>query len=565
MNLRISRRAVRRNRRSRIPMLFMPALLATTWPVAGSMSARGPRVTESSRDRTIRVLDDTTNITSLVIKITTSDDWFAGTDNEVWFDIGPTAWKLDGSFDRGSTRTIALDVTRPGGDPLKLDDIRLLRLEKKGINGWTDAPDSYIDPLLPSGRISPAQLVDEFQKQVSVAKYAVSRANAALDEVNKLVDVQDKAIQGANDLLNEASNDLRQLPGQIAGVENSILSTQARLAQTPLNVLKDVPIPGICTGKKKILGATIPVAYPCIQTIKQTVANGLIDELKNTIVSLAKQKNDLEAHLATATIDQQTAIRNAVVAQGLRADAIARRATATAAVTAANATLDTAQKALAEAQKMAANLPGIDIDVPRPNQWKPEKMTVVVNGQEFAAYGIDHRLKQGQSSWMRLIQSADGAEQFVERLRINPNGQSKHSDEYIAGASTVFKNLGISGWQGGPIGDATVEGTLIHPPSVGTDGYVSLDLEVFKVTAGRRLFGLRANTFDENSGASKNHKHYVRIEYAHNDGKGHDDHRFEQWKVGDRFRVSGPVRWDTDKYGFFELHPTGPGQVSTIE
>ena len=77
----------------------------------------------------------------LAVRVVTANVADAGTDNEVWFDIGPVGWELlkEGSqFERGADETYGLDCT---GLRLTTDDIVRLRLEKKGIGGWTGSPD----------------------------------------------------------------------------------------------------------------------------------------------------------------------------------------------------------------------------------------------------------------------------------------------------------------------------------------------------------------------------------------------------------------------------------------
>ena len=52
---------------------------------------------------------------------------------------------------------------------------------------------------------------------------------------------------------------------------------------------------------------------------------------------------------------------------------------------------------------------------------------------------------------------------------------------------------------------------------------------------------------------------YVRIEYQFG-----TDQRFKNWHENDRFEVGGPVRWDTDRSGFFEIHPTDKNSVRKL-
>src|SRR5581483_10293516 len=93
----------------------------------------GPKRTEKSMSEVI---------TDLQVRIVTSDIHLAGTDNDVYFDIGPLGWELPGSggattssddpFSQGSDDTFTLDVHNLA---LTTDDIVWLRLQKKGIGG----------------------------------------------------------------------------------------------------------------------------------------------------------------------------------------------------------------------------------------------------------------------------------------------------------------------------------------------------------------------------------------------------------------------------------------------
>ena len=72
-----------------------------------------------------------------------------------------------------------------------------------------------------------------------------------------------------------------------------------------------------------------------------------------------------------------------------------------------------------------------------------EKITVLINGQPYVTYPIGTRLMQKSSSWMRLTRSMDPPELFANRLRVTQVRPGKYEDEYVAGATTVFKNPGI--------------------------------------------------------------------------------------------------------------------------
>ena len=49
-------------------------------------------------------------VRSLAIRITTSNDPLSGTNDDVWLDLGPKAWKIGDDFDKGSTKTIVINL-----------------------------------------------------------------------------------------------------------------------------------------------------------------------------------------------------------------------------------------------------------------------------------------------------------------------------------------------------------------------------------------------------------------------------------------------------------------------
>jgi hypothetical protein len=80
-------------------------------------------------------------INDLRVRVVTSNDDDAGTDNHVYFDIGPIGWELwkSGSqFEAGSDETYKLAVPDLS---LTTDDIVWLRLHKKGLGDKAGMPD----------------------------------------------------------------------------------------------------------------------------------------------------------------------------------------------------------------------------------------------------------------------------------------------------------------------------------------------------------------------------------------------------------------------------------------
>jgi hypothetical protein len=89
-------------------------------------------------------------INSLEVRIVTSGEKLAGNKSYKYFDIGPLGWKLmPESHPQGSDHTHKLDLH---GLHLTTDDIRWLRLQKKGMGGVTGSPDG------PNGAWKPASI-----------------------------------------------------------------------------------------------------------------------------------------------------------------------------------------------------------------------------------------------------------------------------------------------------------------------------------------------------------------------------------------------------------------------
>ena len=189
-----------------------------------------------------------------------------------------------------------------------------------------------------------------------------------------------------------------------------------------------------------------------------------------------------------------------------------------------------------------------------PGEWKPKSIALIINGVEYKEIAINVCLKRNNPFWIHWIRQLAPEDQFVWRLRADKNPEGGRLEEDIARFTTIFKKMGISGWDDSvPVTSAKVTGVLRNRPSPGTDGYVSLDLEIRKIVVNSVLYDLDA---DDNK---ISHHRYIRIEYLHG-----ADQRFKNWAKGNLFEIEGHVRWDTDKNGFYELHPIKPEQVLFI-
>jgi hypothetical protein len=187
--------------------------------------------------------------------------------------------------------------------------------------------------------------------------------------------------------------------------------------------------------------------------------------------------------------------------------------------------------------------------------WMPKEVTLFVNDAVFAGpirvLADGQQLDHARPAWRHLLKpGADARTRFLWGLRAVPNSRpSGHLDEWLSFGTSIFKKSGISGWQPGPMPTdeqlvATVEGELYAAPSSGADGFVTLDLQLRAVILGSREVEIGSPT-------GIPHPRYIRVEYVNG-----DDMRHAGWRIGTRLRVTGPVRWDTDRDGFFEIHPT---------
>jgi hypothetical protein len=88
---------------------------------------------------------DETVIRKLEVRIKTRSNRGAGTDNAVYFDIGPISWKLGkafhNDFEKGATDTYKLKI--PDGVHLTKADILWYRLHKKGLLGYAGLKDGF--------------------------------------------------------------------------------------------------------------------------------------------------------------------------------------------------------------------------------------------------------------------------------------------------------------------------------------------------------------------------------------------------------------------------------------
>ncbi len=493
----------------------MPQAMAQGCPLV----AKPPVLANETVSQAINgTFDPDEEIDSIQVTVVTGTGLFSGTTDDVWFDLGPRAWKLGEKFEEGSTKTFELKVYDPyfegaGNGRLRIRDLIYARIEKKGICGLTNAPDSLLDLVFPGGA-TPANLLPSVRaliEQAGALRDTDSAVNLAIDTKNRL--------------------------------QNNIVDTQARIRAKE----QEIESGAIQTVEKVACPDFIPTFLnPACVIEKETKA--FIDA-RNFIAGLLGQVDDLSKEVAKA----ETAVEKA---SADKAHALATLQ-ASLADKAVQFGLNAAGPALDKLQEVASELDDLikkaaaGLSVPQPGQWNLKSVSIAINGKQLLTFQIEGgRLKRDQPSVTYYFRRSSPAELFVYGLRTNINKQSAHSDEAAAGITTTFfKDNNISGWESRPLSNGAVIGTLRHLPSPGTDGFVSLDLQVMQVEAGERVFALQHAELPR----------FLRIEYLNR-----TDMRYHNWGIDTMLRVAGPVEWDTDQYGFYELHPTREAQVRRV-
>lgn len=515
-------------------------------------------------------------VTTLAARITTSNDLLAsdndpllGKPDDIWLDIGPKAWLISGKgdFSRGATTTITIDDpnTVDGGDcsalvprpvPLYVGDIVKVRLEKKGIwlpkiCGVANGPDSTVDlgQLLPT---KPSDALNTMSAQIQLDREQLQLQKQAIDSIANEIGTLQDAIKQAQAIIDQGTN----LTHKVTDIQNQILDIRHELLTLPDQV---------CHNETVQIGICVALGPACLITNKLVcAANPLIQQLNDKATQLEKDLNSANADAAAFAIKVQAALAAEATDAQLQ---VTKQTLLTAdqlEYDALNKLADGLDSAISDLKTLIDNIvPGIDI--PLPGQWKPDSVTLVVNGRDYVTFNNGYgRLRQGHSEWENPVRRLSGGEYFVQGMRTNINtpGCASSGGEEECGwdvfLTTPFAKMrGYSGWDSIPdLGNVTVTGVLRNNPSPGHDVYVSLDLQVTSVDVGGR-------TIVPGDVTGIHGPRYVRIEYLH-EGDERFDSSHENWKIGDTLRVTGPVFRDRDRTTFFEIHARGSSNISRV-
>jgi hypothetical protein len=528
-------------------------------------------------------------IQTLDVKIITDNGLFSGTDRDVWIDIGPKAWKLTGGFESGSTRTFTLNPNRMDENssfsedsvPLFINDIKFIRLEKKGIalndippptpefiallpiarkiGGITNAPDSLEDFLALPGGVTPQSLLGDAKRGLDTADLALNEAQGRLSDAQHVFDEADKLVSEKTKILTDAEKEVDRLQNIASSAASDLSNLDNRLNDAAFKftfrtICQQVRNWKLACVKTLPLGVTVPIF--CFVTEQVCHEERFITDAWN---ALNRTRPDVES--------RKVAAENAVRIARLGLDPLRQARTgAEVARTIAQTNLDLAKGAVNIARDrvnlaqdkfnklddfvkhMLPNLPTLEI--PKPGQWVPKSIALSVNGIEYIRCDVNERLRRGHPSWTGFWEPVSPEDIFVNGLRVTNMSASKGLDEFAAGLTTYLKVNDISGFEPGPIKKAKIIGVLKHEPSPGKDEFVSLDLLIESIKVdGKELI------------SRVNHPRFIRVEYRHRKNSNEDDDRYKEWHPEQRLQVEGRILRDTDRATFYEIHPEKKGNI----
>jgi hypothetical protein len=208
--------------------------------------------------------------------------------------------------------------------------------------------------------------------------------------------------------------------------------------------------------------------------------------------------------------------------------------------------------------------------------WHPTRIEVDLDGSSYAAANVRTHLNSKWWFWRgpppngSVVNPYSSAASFFRSLRVQKNKELRPIDKVTAFLTTpLFKKNGLSGWlkcmetrEGshslGTICGSIPErvcatGTVYYKPVKSLDGLATIDLNVDEIT-----FCREGNCTDTalRKDIDQERSRYLRVEYKHkgNVVPGKDT----------KVRICGELRWDTDREGWWEIHPRTREDVSAI-
>jgi hypothetical protein len=490
--------------------------------------------------------------------------------DDIWIDIGPKAWRtpfdskqslssnlrIDGDFHTGQEATLTIANPSIGaGDscsalegapdvPLFSGDIVGLRVEKKGIFvpnvcGIANGPDSDLGLLGdPFGITDPTEIVRNLQAALRI--YNLEGPEAAR---NNLRHVSDELENRKHEFENAITliDSFLSVQGELERLSGLLVSKQKELGGVVCDLLT---CPQVCIGGGRWRKCT-PAPPTCSA---KNACHKLSDEIAGLTRQVTERANWLNDHLE--------AYKAAIIVKGVKAGLDAQVLLLTGQITAYETLTKAVQPFADRLQNILDSLKPGDV-FPALGQWRPEKITIIVNGKVFKDFTINKTLRQGDSSWQsgrNEVRALSPAEYFANGLRVNI-GQTTGTDDYASFINTpAAKQRGFTGWDVNTpdvseVKQVDVTGVLEHEPGYGLDAGVSFDLRITKI-----FIDGSPNLLD-----SVRDDRFIRIEYAFG-----NDYRFRTWHRGDTLHVVGIPKRDRDKTTFYEIHLTSADDINRI-
>jgi prefoldin subunit 5 len=366
-------------------------------------------------------------IQQMEITIRTSADIFSETENDVWLDVGPRAWRLFGKFQRGGVRSFSINTTdiEPTASAciskesrLHVGDIIGFRLEKKGVaipemGGISNGPDDPMEQFEPD-----SVRADRYLKKMN---HAVNKAQSKLDALQDSLAAVQALIDSFRVLdrrVGLIDYQLKNIPIQINFLTNEL--NHSKKLTTDFQEDEDI---AKYIGKSKMM--TTNELYNFMQSYKQQFHDKFTDEEKH-YDALKQEIDTLQVQLKHLQLEKEAIEGLMVALEKHQTELYCHRGSIELMI--ANekgheSKLLTEYNPLAE---WANNVLGAieEKDIPSKGQWKPEWMIVKINGRFFGKYAINERLKKGHSYWKVDLDTAGGGmrwqEKLLRSLRSNP-------------------------------------------------------------------------------------------------------------------------------------------------
>lgn len=205
--------------------------------------------------------------------------------------------------------------------------------------------------------------------------------------------------------------------------------------------------------------------------------------------------------------------------------------------------------------------------------WHPERVTLLVNGVEHSAAEVTSPLNSRYWFWRKLgdVDPYADPNSFLRSLRKKPNDSLPWLARVTGFFTTpLFKKKGISGWIKCPEQKekdsvdkdcsrvpalVCATGKVFQSPARSNDGLATIDLALDSLEFCSDTHDCyKRGDLDQAEVAVR--PRYLRIEYRHR--------RNRIPYKNERVRMCGQLLWDTDREGWWEIHPRGASDVEFL-